>query len=233
MQAIIFASGSGTRLFPQTLVIPKCLLAVNNKIILGSILESLQKNNITDIVITTGPHAPLIKKYVKEHFPDLKITYVHNKIYAQTNYIYSLWKARNRLSGDIITIHGDLIYDHSLMKRVVTSKKSCVLVNTEVPLPEKDFKARVKKGFITEIGVNVFGSGAAFCLPLYKFLKKDWDIFISQVDLYIKRNDLKVYAENAFNDVSDKIKLTPLYFTKPAMEVDTAVDLRIAQDTFI
>ena len=47
----------------------------------------------------------------------------------------------------------------------------------------------------------------------------------------IKDKKLNIYAENAFNNISDEIELKPLYFNdKLCMEIDTKEDLKIAKE---
>jgi len=54
MKAVILAAGIGYRLLPYTKNIPKALIKINNKPILGYILDALIKNNINDIIIVVG-----------------------------------------------------------------------------------------------------------------------------------------------------------------------------------
>ena len=229
MQAIILAAGIGKRLQPLTHEIPKCLIQVGNFVILGRILDSLKANGICDIIITTGPFEEKIKGFVAQHYPALNTIYVKNDQYDKTNYIYSLWLARDYIKGDIILMHGDLVYDPLLMRRVVLNDETCVLVHKNV-VSEKDFNARVENGRIREIGVKVFGESARFCVPLYKVLKDDWKEWMDEMGRFVERGEVTCYAENALNNITDRVKLAPLFFDEEfAMEVDDFDDLKKAE----
>jgi choline kinase len=233
MQGLIFASGIGSRLRPKTDNVPKCLVEVNGKTLLDRMLDGFRENNIADIIITTGYQEEKIKKLVTDRHADLHITYVRNEKYDSTNYIYSLWKARNAITEDVITIHSDLIFDSTLLKKIVESDSSSVLINKTIPLPEKDFKARVLNDRVRTVGVDIFGPDAAFCLPIYKFLVSDWHIFSNKVDIYIQEDKTTCYAENAMNEITDQIAIKAIYYeNEPAMEIDTYDDLKLAESIF-
>ena len=61
MKALILAAGRGKRLKPITDRIPKTLIKIEDKPILGHILENVKKCGIDDVVIVTGYKHKLIK----------------------------------------------------------------------------------------------------------------------------------------------------------------------------
>ena len=56
MKAILLAAGSGVRLGSLTKEIPKALIDINGKTLLERQIIALQKNDINDIVVVTGPN---------------------------------------------------------------------------------------------------------------------------------------------------------------------------------
>lgn len=231
MKAIILASGPGSRLLPTTKEIPKTLIEINNVSLLERMIRSLIENNIKDIIITTGYLEQKIKDFMQKKFPQLNIVYVNSPIYDKTNYIYSLWLAKEVIGdSDIILIHGDMVYDFSLIKKIVEKDKTCALIKRDLPYPKKDFKARIKNGLVSEIGVKVFGDDVRFCAPVYKFLNADFKILLNEMDKFIKEGRVNCYTEDAFNVISGQIKLHPLYFDNEfCMEIDDLDDLEKAK----
>ena len=71
MKIIFIAAGSSTRLGENTYNIPKGLLKINDKSIIGNQIELFKKNNINDIVIITGPNS--------EKFVFKNVTYINDK----------------------------------------------------------------------------------------------------------------------------------------------------------
>lgn len=79
-QAVILASGEGTKMRPFTYEIPKPLIPVNGRPLLEYSIELLRKYGITEIIMTISHLATKIK----EHFGDgskwgVRITYVEEK----------------------------------------------------------------------------------------------------------------------------------------------------------
>ncbi len=231
---MILNSGVGTRLYPMTKDKPKALLEIGDKTLLGIQLDSLIACGIGDVIMTTGPFEEKIKQYIKTAYPDFNVTYVKNPQYLTTNYIYSMWLTKSLVADDIVLFHGDLFFDKLLLKRLVDSKAlNCVLVNRKIEPPAKDFKAVIENSHVTKIGVEFFGANAFFCAPLYKFSKADFMSWLSQIGQFVKRGELTVYAENAFNEISDRIILRPIYFDEEiCLEIDTKEDLETANDLF-
>jgi len=122
-----------------------------------------------------------------------------------------------------------LLFNPSLLKAVVSQDKSSVLIKGSGPLPQKDFKAKIEDGLVTQIGVNIFGPDARFCIPLYKFLAYDFSLFAQGIEQFVKDNKVDCYAENVFNEIPE-LKLKPIYYDDElAMEIDDFDDLEKAQ----
>ena len=67
MKAIIPVAGVGTRLRPFTYTLPKVLLNVAGKPILGHILDALQAHSIDEATIIVGYMGDLVEEYVRKH----------------------------------------------------------------------------------------------------------------------------------------------------------------------
>jgi phosphoenolpyruvate phosphomutase len=226
MKAIILASGIGKRLKPLTNNLPKSLIKLNDKTIVEKQIDALVKNNIRDIIVTTGPFEEKMISFIKEKYKEINLMFVNNPQYDTTNYIYSLWLTKDYITDDIILLHGDLFFDEKLLLKMLKIEGNVVLVNKEVKKPKKDFKAVIENKLVKKIGVEYFSENAFFSLPLYKFSKKDFLIWIDAIEKEIKNKNLNIYAEEAFNKISDKINLKPLFFSKETcMEIDTKEDL--------
>lgn len=209
------------------------MVKIANKTLLGYQLDNLIKCNISDIIITTGPFENKIKKYVEKKYPDINVSYVNNQKYNTTNYIYSMWLTKKLIDDNIILLHGDLLFESKLLKRLINEKYSnCVLVNKKVKPPKKDFKAVVENNKVVKIGVEFFEGNVFYSAPLYKFSKSDFLYWLDKIEEFIKKNgDTKSYAEDAFNKISDRIVLRPLYYDDGlCMEIDTKGDLEIARN---
>lgn len=233
VKALLLNSGIGKRMGKLTQNTPKCLVEVApGETILSRQINALRNHNITKIAITTGPFEEQMKAYMAEKFPTLPVQYVPNPLYASTNYIYSMLLAKKYLDEELILMHGDLVFAEVLLKKVIHSNnKNTVLINPTAPLPQKDFKARIKEGYIQEISIDIFGPDCAFLIPLYKLSYDFLQRWLAAMDVFAKRNELTVYAENALNGILADLTLQPLYFDQEfCSEIDDLADLARVRD---
>jgi len=232
MKALILNSGIGKRLRPLTEDKPKALIEIGDKSLLAHQLDNLIRCDIRDIIITTGPFEDKIKMHVKEEYHELDVSYVNSPIYETTNYIYSMWLTKKLIDDDIILLHGDLLFDKKLLERLINEKyENCVLVNRKIKPPKKDFKAVIENNRVAKIGVDFSGEYAFFSAPLYRFSKSDFLYWLDEIEKFVKRGNVNSYAEDAFNEISDKIILHPVYFDEEfCLEIDTVEDLKIANN---
>lgn len=231
MKALILASGKGSRLKPLTDNIPKSLVEVNGKTLIERIIDSLVNEKINKIVITTGFLAEKMEDFVKEKYPKINFDFILNSKYETTNYIYSMWLARDFLKDDdIVYFHGDLFFDSKLIKRIIAFPNSSCLVNKNI-VSDKDFNARIENNLVREIGVRIQGEYVRFCLPIYKLLKSDFGRWMKKIDMYINMGKDNCYAEFALNELLSEIKLFPVFFNNEiGMEIDDFEDLKLAEE---
>jgi len=235
MIAFILAAGASTRLKPYTLKKHKCLIEVlDNEKIIDIELKNLRDNGIRDVIITVGHFKEKIETYVKSNYSDMNFIFVNNEKYGSTNCIYSMWLCRKHLNEDMIFLTGDLIFESKVIKEMIYSKFNNIMyVNPEVKINEKNFKVEIgNNGFIKEIGVNLFGKNAQMGYPLYKLSKSAMQIWMKEINNYIRQDKTNLYGEIAFNNVADKINLRPMYTTDFCMEIDDHEDLFEAKNYY-
>ncbi len=231
MKALILNSGLGKRMGTLTSEQPKCMTEVlPNETILSRQLKMLMQAGVSDVVITTGYYENELISYCKGLDLPLNIKFVKNEDYADTNYIYSIYCAREYLNDDIIMMHGDLVFEWPVLDAVIDSNESCMVVSSTMPLPKKDFKAVIKDDRITAIGIEFFNEAVA-AQPLYKLNASDWNIWLDNIVKYCENGNRSCYAENAFNEVSDKCKIVPVDVKDSlCYEIDTPDDLAVVSD---
>ncbi|MCM1213572.1 MAG: phosphoenolpyruvate mutase [Lachnospiraceae bacterium] len=231
MKALILNSGLGSRMGVLTSEHPKCMTEIGfQETILSRQLKAVMEAGIEEVVMTTGLFDGALANYCQSLNLPLSITYVKNPLYRETNYIYSIYCARDFLEDDILLMHGDLVFENRVMDRIMESEHSCMAVSSTLPLPEKDFKAKVQDGQIVEVGIDVFNNAMA-AQPLYRLNRQDWQVWLEQITKFCESGDeqkRKCYAENAFNLVSDRCVVRPLDVDNLlCAEIDDAADLAV------
>ena len=227
MKALILNSGLGQRMGVITKEHPKCMTEISYKnTILSRQLRQLVSFGVEEVVMTTGFYDKILEEYCNALHLPIQIAFVNNPLYDKTNYIYSIYCAKEQLKDDdIILMHGDLVFESQVMEAVIDSPTSCMAVSSTLPLPEKDFKAVIKDGRIEKVGIEFFENAMA-AQPLYKIKKEDWLIWLDSIEKFCDADDRKVYAENAFNVVSDRCIVYPCDVQDMlCAEIDTPEDL--------
>ena len=232
MKALILNSGLGHRMGILTSEHPKCMTEITARdTILSRQLKLVAENGITEVVITTGYYDDVLVNYCNSLELPLHYTFVKNPVYDKTNYIYSIYCAREFLQNtDIVLMHGDLVFDGEVFETLVNSPESCMTVSSTIELPEKDFKAVVVNGQVKAVGIHFF-NGAMTAQPLYKLMAKDWKAWLDNIIAYCESGDkakVQCYAEDSFNEVSDSCIIKALDVeNKLCSEIDTPEDLAV------
>ncbi len=228
MKALILNSGLGSRMGDITSNTPKCMTEIGkNETILSRQLKQLSDAGITEVIITTGYYDKVLMTYCSEIDLPMHFTFVKNPIYDKTNYIYSIYCAKDYLDEDLILMHGDLVFESEVLGKIIESKSSCMVVSSTVPIPEKDFKAQIDQGKVLKVGVDIFNDVLA-AQPLYKLNNKDWKKWLENIVNYCENGNRCVYAENALNDLNGEANIYAVDVKNLlCAEIDTPEDLVI------
>ena len=231
MKALILNSGLGHRMGDLTFEHPKCMTEISTReTIIQRQLKLLAEAGIQEVVITTGYYNDVLVDYCNSLPYDINYTFVYNPIYGQTNYIYSIYCAKEHLRDqDIVLLHGDLVFEPSVLTDVLECSRSCMKVSSTIPLPEKDFKAVVRNGRVYKVGVEFFEE-AMEAQALYKLNKKEWNIWLDKIEEYCETNRTKCYAEVALNEITDTCEIFAFDVEERlCSEIDTPEDLEIVK----
>ena len=175
-------------------------------------IRLLSAEGVRDIVVTIGPFAEQLKGVAAE-FPEVKFTFVPNPIYDKTNYIYSMYLAREAMDDDMLFLHGDLVFNRKLLHDVLSSpEKNLGTTSFHRALPEKDFKCRVQNDCITEVSIHIFDADCHAFQPMYKLEKSVVAKWNEKVSEFIEKGEDRCYAENAFNEILPSLAVKPFSY---------------------
>lgn len=228
MKALILNSGLGKRMGVLTSDHPKCMTLISaTDTILSRQLKQLVSFGIKEVVITTGFFDEILIEYCNSLDLPLEYKFVKNPDYATTNYIYSIYCAKDYLDSDIILIHGDLVFEDYVLDSMFNQNHSCMAVSSTIPLPQKDFKALIENNKITKVGIDFFDNALA-AQPLYILHRKDWLIWLESIIGFCEEGKVNCYAEDALNEVAEKCEIYPFDFKNSLCgEIDRPEDLSV------
>lgn len=174
MQALILAAGMGSRLKDLTADNTKCMVKVNGVTMIERMLNQLENKAFSKIIIVTGYEGQKLIDFIETLDISTPIEFINNPIYDQTNNIYSLWLAKDKLlEEDTVLLESDLIFEDSILDALLDdSRPTLALVDkyeswmdgTVVKLDEDD-------------------SISAF-VPGKKFVYRDIDSYYKTVNIY-------------------------------------------------
>lgn len=228
MKALILNSGLGHRMGVLTSEHPKCMTEISTtETILSRQLKLIAACGIKEVVMTTGYYDQVLIDYCHSLELPLNLTFVNNPLYAETNYIYSIYCAKEYLDDDILLMHGDLVFEYSVLEDMLAFEGSCMKVSSTLPLPEKDFKAVVHNGMVEKVGIEYFND-AMEAQALYKIAKDSWNIWLNKIIEFCENDNRKVYAENALNELNGACNIRAFDVrNRLCSEIDTPEDLKI------
>ncbi|MBE6758540.1 MAG: iron-containing alcohol dehydrogenase [Ruminococcaceae bacterium] len=229
MKAVIFNSGLGKRMGKYTENGHKSMVRIaSGESIFERQLRMLSEAGITDFLVTVGPfNEQLINAAKAPHLAHCRFTFVENPVYDTTNYIYSMYLAREHFDDDVIMLHGDLVFDRSLLEDVLACPQPDIgTVSFDRPQPEKDFKARIKDGRIQEVSVKIFDDDCYAFQPMYKLSRATVGKWIKKVEEFVDAGNTGVYAENAMNEIFPSLDVRAFsYDGRFVDEIDCPEDL--------
>lgn len=147
MRAIIPVAGEGSRLRPHTYSLPKVLINVAGKPIIGHILDKIISDGFDEATIVIGYMGDKIIEYVKNNYR-IKFDFVEQE--ERLGLAHSIYVAKETISDDpILIILGDTIFDVDL-KPVIKGNYSALGVK-HVEDPRRFGIAELKNDFISKL----------------------------------------------------------------------------------
>ncbi len=148
MRAIIPVAGVGSRLRPHTYSVPKVLLNVAGKPILGHILGKLIGEGITEATIVVGYLGEMIQEFVRTTYPELRVDYVEQE--EALGLGHAIYLSRHTIGTDpLLIILGDTIFDVDL--RPILGGSSSAIGVKAVEDPRRFGVAEVDNGVIRRL----------------------------------------------------------------------------------
>lgn len=244
---IILAAGKGTRLLPYTDNIPKSMIPLCGIPIIEWQIKVARDCGINDIIVVKG------YKQEKINFPN--ITYRLNENYSSTNMVETLFCAKEFLFGDVIVSYGDIIFEPSVLRKLLESKKeiSVIIDKSWKEYWEKRFTDPLEDAesldFDSENNIKTIGQSVndinkikGQYIGLMKFSVTGIKNIIStynkikncEVKFSLDREIKKLYMTDLLmSAIKMGHKLSPVFINGKWLEIDNTKDYDFAKKTFI
>ena len=160
-RAILIAAGRGKRLGTHTDEIPKCMVQVGDRPILGWVWAALSAAGVDELVVIRGYKGDVLETFVRQLVP--KVTFVDNPEWQSNNVLLSMACARKFLDQPTYLTYSDIIFTPAVAKAAATSSAEIGLVidrkfrdiyvgRTEHPLEEGEVSDLMHDGSVARVG---------------------------------------------------------------------------------
>jgi len=233
---LLLAAGTGSRLYPLTKNMPKCLTMVNETSILERLVNCLNQKGFKRLVVVTGYLENCIREYLKTRAGGMTIDYIFNPLYKTTNNIYSLWMAREIINEPFLLVESDLVFEESLLDdmrypdRIAIASMQAWMNGSTVTVNQSQQVKRFQIG-ITEALYEIKYK----TVNIYSFSLSSWHAIVERLGQYISDGRVNYYYETVFSEMvaDDSLCLQTVSFdAMPWYEIDTIADLAEAERLF-
>lgn len=237
--AVILAAGIGSRLSPLTDNCPKSLLLVGGSVILERMIRNCLSCGISQFVLVLGHRADEIKKFVDKTFRGIRVTYVINDRYRDTNTGYSLMLAGVAVgTAEFIKFDADVVFDVKILRQLLDSDHENVLcIDQGIALEDEEVKV-IANGHmqVLEVGKSVDPMLAlGESIGIEKISAKAGPLLFAELSKMMESKDqFQEYYEAAYGRLVGRGKafhaldITGFNWT----EIDTAQDYAAANAMF-
>jgi len=160
-RAILIAAGRGKRLGTHTDEIPKCMVQVGEKPILGWVWDALSSVGVDELVVIRGYRGDVLESFVKTLVP--KAIFVDNDEWETNNILLSLAKARRYLDQPCYMTYSDIVFTRGVARAAAASNAEIGLVidrqfrdiyvgRTQHPLEEGEVSDLLPDGTVARVG---------------------------------------------------------------------------------
>ncbi|HEU4733190.1 MAG TPA: phosphocholine cytidylyltransferase family protein [Kofleriaceae bacterium] len=160
-RAILIAAGRGKRLGPHTEDIPKCMVQVGDKPILGWVWDAFRAAGVEELVVIRGYRGDVLEGFVRSLAP--RVSFVDNTAWQTNNVLLSLASARAYLDRPCLISYSDIIFTPAVARAAAESPAELALVidrefraiyegRTEHPLDEGEVSDLMPDGSVARVG---------------------------------------------------------------------------------
>lgn len=154
-RAVILSAGQGSRLLPHTQDLPKCLLDLAGRPMLGWQLQALAAAGIPEAVVVTGFRSDLVDAALPGLAPaGMRVRALFNPFYKVADNLASCWLVRRELDGPVLTLNGDTLIPPSIVRRLLAAPAAdiTVTIDRKPSYDEDDMKVVTDGEHLRSIG---------------------------------------------------------------------------------
>jgi choline kinase len=249
-RAILIAAGRGKRLGPHTEDVPKCMVQVGARPILGWVWQAFRAAGIEELVVIRGYRGDVLEPFARALVP--RETFVDNTAWQTNNVLLSLACARAYLDRPCLISYSDILFTPAVARAAAASDADIALVidrefraiyhgRTQHPLDEGEVADLMPDGSVARVGKRALPPAEAIgeFIGLTKLGERGAATVARALDALARRYDGRdhepfqraaayrnAYLTDLWQDLIDRgIRLDPVLIAGSWREIDTEQDL--------
>lgn len=230
--AILMASGLGSRMRPLTNTTPKPLIKVNNTPMIETVINALEMAGVEQIIVVVGYLGEQFK-YLTDKYSNVSI--INNTDYETVNNISSIYYAREEMKkSDVYICEADLyISDADILQCIDKSKSGYCGIMVEGHSDDWVFE-QDSDGIITRVGK--VGDNCFNMCGLSYFNKEQALLIANEIErIYGNKGQYEdLFWDDVVNSIINKLNLTVFPVNaNQIVEIDTVEELEAINKRFI
>jgi len=249
-RAILIAAGRGKRLGPHTEDVPKCMVQVGARPILGWVWQALRAAGIEELIVIRGYRGDVLEHFVRALVPE--VAFVDNTAWQTNNVLLSLACARAYLDRPCLISYSDIIFTPAVARAAAASDADIALVidrefraiyhgRTQHPLDEGEVADLMPDGSVARVGKRALPPDDAIgeFIGLTKLGERGVATVARALDALARRYDGRdhepfqraatyrnAYLTDLWQDLIDRgLRIDPVLIAGSWREIDTEQDL--------
>ncbi len=157
-KAVILAAGAGARPTPDMNDLPICLESVGGSLIVERLIRNCLSCGISQFVVVIGHRKDEVKAFIDKTFRGIRVSYVVNDRYQDTNSGHSLMLAQAAIGGaEFVKLNAELMFDVKILRHLLDSPgETALCIDTATKVKAKDIKVIVDdRSRVMEIGASI------------------------------------------------------------------------------
>lgn len=226
MQAIILAAGIGSRLTSVTGGISKALIEIGGRPLIHHQLEALADHGIGPVLVILGHQADDVAAAIGN-----RAETIVNERYAETNSVYSLWLAREWITGPFILLNCDLLFDPRILDHLLATPGNALVYDSTSSRGREQTKVAIRRGRVVDIGKDLPPASArGESLGLLKFDAEGGRALIETADHLVQDGVDDAWVIEATRGICARVDLRATNVAGEAWtEIDFPYDLDVAR----
>ena len=236
MKIIILGAGQGKRLLPLTAEVPKALLDIGGRSLIGRQIDAFAACGISEFAVVTGYAAGRMEEAlaVIAREKQIRIKTVFNPFFGVADNLASCWMARHEMKGEFIQVNGDNLFKADLVKVLLSAPKAqvTVAINHKATYDADDMKVMMDGERLTEIGKTLPAETVnAEAIGFYVFRDDGGRAYVEALEGAIREpSGLKQWFPHAIGLLAKRIPVSTVALDGVQWcEVDFPVDLQQAR----